>query len=354
MIHKMTSRVIMDILTRSQESISDMSQDILQTKHQLQERLAVIQNAQEFLLQQVNQLHKDVADGYNYKSCNKLVFATADIQNGVYDLYGGTICPKSLKTAVNVFNIATDTDNIFKNNVTVKINDVVDDSFKSMLIDDSSANKGVSFKEFDNSIVKLEIAVNPDDLLGSTDFNTIEILPHIPGSLTLQEIDVYDMQGYLDNNIYPVLTIKRDITNMTAMRFLLDKTRTLYRLILKFKLNFINSANKYPFGIKRIYLTKENYDTDSYAIVKMKNTGFIRSIGEKIVVTDQNGVYESTLQEEGVQLYMNYINNNLDHQIDISDGLNEKVISRNIKEFYAKIPIDKTILSIKFSEIYTK
>lgn len=265
-----------------------------------------------------------------------------------------TICPKSLKTVSNVFNLKTETGSIFKNNATVLINDEINSSFTSMLMNDSIIGKGIAFAEFDTPEISLEVQVNPNDLLGSTDFNAIEILPYIPGSLNLTEIDVYDMQGYQTDEVYPALTIQSNIDNLGAMKILIDKTRSLYRLVLNFKVNYRNPSGKYPFGLKHLFLLKENYDTDSYAVVKVTNKKYIRSIGEKIIVTDQNGSYSSTLQEEGIKLFTSYLNKNLSHEIDISSGFYEKIISQNIKTFYMQIPIDRSIISINFLEINTK
>ena len=354
MIQKITSKDMMDILSKSQEKVEDMNKEILSIKNELETRLQVIQNAQNFLLQQTQLINSNLEDGYNEKLSNKIVFATADIQEGTYDIYGTTILPRSIKTANNIFNLNSETGAIFKNNAIVKINDTIDNKFKDMLMLDSIIGKGVSFAEFDTDEILLEVAVNPHDLLGSTNFNVIEILPYIPGSLTLKKVDVYDMQGYQTDEIFPALTVQYDIDNLGAMKFLIDKVRTLYKLELTFKINYRNPAGKYPFGLKHLYLLKENFDTDSYAVVKMKNNNYIRSIGEKIIVTDQNGSYESTVQQEGIKIFISYLSGNLSHEMDISSGFVENIIPQNIKEFYVQLPIDRSIISINFLEIRTK
>jgi hypothetical protein len=354
MENKLNSKQLMDVMKKSQDAISTLETDINLTKSELAKRLNVIKNVQDYTLKQTTELNLAIADGLRKDTVDKVVLAKADIKSGVYNIFGSTMHPAFVRTPTDIFNLSTVAGPVFKNNATVKVNGSVNDAFKNMLMSDAITGKSIAFDVFDRQDIMLEITVNPEDLLGSTDFNIIEILPYIPGSFTIKQIEVYTMQSYATNSAVADLIIKKDITNFGASRIMIDTTRTLYRIIFTIRLDYQNDDGKYPFGIKHMYFLKGNYDTKSNVIVKLNHDKYIGSIGEDIIVTDQNGTYSSTCKEEGIKLYMSYDNGVLGYEITTSHGLAENTLARNIKEFYASIPIDRSMISIKFDDITDK
>lgn len=341
----------MDTLQNSQESIHDLESKINAMNTQLVKQLAVISNTQEFALKQTQELKTLVADGYDNNAKSKIVFARADVAGGTFNLFGSSIHQAFVKEPTNVFNFGTTTGQIFKNNATVRINEKLDDSYKYMLMHDTIPGKNIMFEEFDKSEITLQVEVNPDDLLGATDFNIIEMLPYLPGSYDITSIRVYTMQDYRQGALTPSLTINNNIDDFGACRIMIDKTRSLWKCEFDITLNFRNAAGKYPFGLKHMYFLKGNYDPDSHIILKVTRDKFIDWISEKITIHDQNGIYETTCSEEKIELYMSYISGVLSLEIATSLGLGQNPIPKNIKEFYIKLPISCSMISMKFDTI---
>ena len=176
-----------------------------------------------------------------------------------------------------------------------------------MLMHDSIVGKSISFEEFDTPDITIEIEINPSDLLGATNFNIIEILPYIPGSFDITGIKVFTMQDYRTNNTTVAsLTIMNTISDVGASRIMIDQTRELWKIILNVHVNFSNSNNKYPFGLKHIYFLKGDYNPNSNIVFKVTKNKYIDWISEDIIIHDQNGKYESTCSEQNIKLYMEY------------------------------------------------
>ena len=341
----------MNTLHDSQQSIQRLDDKISTINNELVKKLNVISNAQEFALKQTLEVKELVNDGYDNNAKNKVVFAKADIVGGIFDIYGSTVHPAFVKAPSNVFNFGTTTGQIFKNNANVRINDVAKESYKDMLMHDSIPNKGVMFEEFDSPRITLQVEINPDDLLGATDFNIIELLPYLPGSFDIRAIRVFTMQDYRQNALTPTCSINSNIEDFGASRIVMDKTYQLWKCEIDILLTFQNAAGKFPFGLKHCYFLKGNYDPDSHIIVKVSQDRFIDWISDDIVLHDQNGIYETTCEAEDIKLYMSYLNDILSLEISTSIGVGENPIPKNIKEFYAKIPLPCSMVSMKFDQI---
>lgn len=351
MIKKQTSKQLMDTLYSSQQSIQDLDDKISIMNNELVKRINVINSAQEFALKQMLEIKEQIKDGYDSGAQNKIVFAKSDIVGGTYDVFGSTIHPAFIKAPTNVFNFGTATGQIFKNNANVSINDVAKESYKDMLMHDSIPDKGIMYDEFESPYITLQIEINPGDLLGATDFNTIELLPYLPGSFDIQAIRVYTMDDYRQESLTPTFTMESSIEDFGASRILMDKTYQLWKCEIDIVLTFQNSTGVYPFGLKHCYFLKGNYDPDSYVVVKVAQDKFIDWISEDIILHDQNGVYETTCSEENIKLYMSYISDVLSLEIATSLGLGQNPLAKNVKEFYVKIPLPCSMVSMKFDNI---
>ena len=351
MIQKINSKEIMDVLQKSQDSIKDIENNVATAKLELNKRLEVIKNEQEYSAQELANIKNMLADGARKSIDNKIVLVKSDIVSGAYEKFGCSIHPAFIKTPTNIFNFDTVAGAIFKDNANVKINDTVKESYKSILMHDSIVGKSVAFEEFDSPELTLEVAVNPDDLLGSTDFNIIEIMPFLPGSFSIERIQVFTMQDYKTNSMLPATEIINTIDDVGISRIMIDKTRTLYRCVFDIKLNFRNANGKYPFGLKHLYFLKGSYDPDSKIIVKKTTDNFIDWISEDITVVDQSGKIETTCTEEKVKLFMSYSGDVPSFEIATSKGLTQNSIARNIKEFFIQIPLVRSINSLRFKTI---
>lgn len=351
MLNQKNSKQLMQTLHDSQNSIKEVEDKLSIIDNELTKRLMVITNAQELALKQTQELQEMIKGGYDSNAQTKTVFAKADIVGGTYDIFGSTVHPAFIKPPANVFNFGTTKGQVFKNNANVRINDVVKENYKSMLMHDSIADKGVAFEEFNKPDITLEVEVNPDDLLGATDFNVIEILPYLPGSFKIKGIEIFTMQDYRQKEEVASVAYFDTLEDFGAHRYVLPNTKQLWKCIFHIELTFRNSDGKYPFGLKHLYFLKGAQDTESEIIVRIPRDHYIDWISEKIQVHDQHGTYDSTCNEQGIKLYMSYITNVLSLEIATSLSGGENPILKNIKEFYAKIPVNRSMVSLKFDKI---
>ena len=351
MLNQKNSRQLMQTLHDSQNSIKEVEDKLSIIDNELTKKLMVISNAQELALKQTREIHEMIANGYDSNAQTKTVFARADIVGGTYDVFGSTVHPAFIKTPANVFNFGTVKGQVFKNNANVRINDVAKESYKSMLMHDSIASKGIAFEEFESPEIAVEVEINPDDLLGATDFNIIEMLPHLPGSFKIKGYEIFTMDNYRHKDEVPALAYFDELTDFGAHRFVLPKTLQLWKCIIHIELQFMNSDGKYPFGLKHLYFLKGAYDADSEIIVRIPRDHYIDWIIERIQMHDQRGIYETSCDEQGIKLYMSYIANVLSLEIATSLSGGENPIPKNIKEFYVRIPLNRSVVSMKFDKI---
>lgn len=350
MIYKLNSKQMMERLTSSQEALEDMENQISVMDSEMVHELAIVSNMQEYAVEQLACLREQ--GGATRDAQNRIVFTKADILDGLFEHYGTTIHPAFIKEPTNVFNFGTAGGWIFKNNATVFINDAVKEGYKFMLMHDSISEKRATFEEFDEPNLTLKVKVNPDDLLGSTDFNIIELLPCIPGSFDITDIRVYTMQDYhRANTSVPTVQLANTIASCGASRIMIGEMRTLYKCEIDIRLNFQNTHGKYPFGVRHLYFLKGNYDPDSYVLVRLKHDKFIDWISEDVLLRDQNGVYESTCTDEKIKLFMSYVANTPAMEIATSVSEGENPIPRNVKEIFVRIPVLCSMVSMGFKTV---
>ena len=347
MRYKLTSKDLMDKLDESNQRIDTIASNINIMKTEIERRMLVFQNQFEFNTQQLTELQNSEQETTNLTS---VFLKNADIVNGDYEAYGLSIYPSLVKTPVNIFNFSSITGAIYKNNGHVSINNESSTLFNNILIDDSINNKETVFAEYDTPNIKLSVTIDPNELLGSPAFNTIDILPYLPGSYTINKIDIYTMQDYQAQRLdTPTKSITKNIMNSGTTKIVLNESYYIYKVDFDITINFQNANGKYPFGLHHLYFLRSSYSTNSYVIVKLEKENFITRIDEDIIVYDQYGKHTSNCTNENIEFYMNYVEGELSYQIDTSKGLTQYTIPKNINSIYAKIPINRSISIIKFN-----
>ena len=369
-IKKTTSKQLMDVLQESEDTITELTANVASMKLTLDKRLQIMKNIQEYVMKEQGIVKELVSKGVQKDVNNRIVFAQSNIVDGHYELFGTTIQPQFLKSPTNVFNFETATGAVFKDNCSVTLNDVSNPDYRAMLMHDSIPDQGMAFDEFDSPIVDLSVKVNPEQLLGATSFNTIELVPYLPGSFDILSIEIYSMQDRMLDNSQPTSQINTQLMSVGDCRIMTDRRYNLYECRIRFRLNFKNSSGKYPFGIKHIYFLDAEYNPQSYAVVKLtqnkfldligddislKTTGkFIRSIDDKIKVIDQTGEVETTCKDERIKLYMDYEDGALAYPIMTSKGFQENELARDIREMYVCVPLVRSTVSLTFKRITLK
>lgn len=347
MIKKLTSEQFMNILEDAQSSISDTRTQVENIKTEIENRINIINNIEEYNQHKIELLNKKEKP----MNTNSILIIDGEEIAGNYSTCGVTVHPK-IKTSVNVLNFSTPDGYIYKNNASVSINGQEESVYNAMLMEDSIQNKGCAFAEFDTDEIKLQVTINPTELLGDTKTNIIELFPYLPGSFDINNVEIFTMQDYkTDAKIVPTYAINKGMLSVGNSRIFLKEKLDVWKIVFSITLKYRNEAGKYPFGLKHLYLINANLVSNSYIDVKASTESIIKYISEDIIITDQYGERESTCENEGIELYANNIGGELSYSIMTSKGITLNALTKNIKDFYLHVPLDRSIISIKFKNI---
>ena len=349
MIPKLSSKAVMDILEKSQDDIERMEGEVSTMRSELDRRLLVISNQLEYSMDSIEKAK--AAKSATHDASSAAVMLCDALEGGVYNQFGLSLAPPPISTPSNVFNLMTSTGPIFKNNAQVFVNEKVQPGYTDMLMHDAINGKHAVFEEFDDRYITLEVRVNPNDLLGATSFNTIELLPFLPGSFDITKIRFYTMQDYKTQADTPSYYNDTVMSGVGADKIVFPENRNLYRCLIDIRLNYRNTAGKYPFGLKHLYFLMGNYNPNSSVTIKVKADNYIDLIGDDIILIGQDGAVETGCDAAGILLYLDNNNGVVDGKIETSKGLLHHPLARNVKEFYAVIPLKKALSAIKFKNI---
>lgn len=347
----MSTRELMDVLYSAEDKMSDLRNEVGLMKLELDEKISMLNNVMEYSAHTMNSIKEKYNQSDNINSTTYVLSDEENLTPGKTGTFGMSITPAPLSTGVNVFNLITATGPIYKNNATAYVNTIEDPIMENALIHDADRNKGVAFKESDVRNVQIRFEVNPNDLFGATKFNTIELVPYIPGSFDLTSVCIYTITDYKTKEEIPSYMYSTQIKSAGACRLVFEEPMDLYACELELKINFQNLNGKYPFGFKHVYFLNTSYMNDSYYVLQINKENYIDYISEDIIIHDQNGYRESTVAYEGIELYTMYNEGTFTGKIATSKGLEANTIAKNTKTIYAKIPVKKSIISIKFKEI---
>lgn len=350
MIQQMSSKALMEVLDKAESGVEELRNNVNTMRSELDRQLSVFRNAMEFASQSIVRFDESLIQD-EAKSNTVYLLADQDKVAGSYDTYGLTVHPHTTPNSNSVFNFMTATGPVYKDNANISINSEISPVFSNMLMHDAIKNKSTAFDELLEDEFTLKVTVNANDLLSSTACNTIEILPLIPGSFDITAIRVYTMQDHRTQSTIPSINMETTFPSVGASKILLGKTVELYSCEMDIKVRFQNAAGKFPFGIKHLYFLNSSYNADSYMVFKVKRNHYVDWISDDITIHDQNGIRNTTCSEEGIQLFMNYVDGNLETEITPSKGLIQDTLPRNVYDFYVRIPITKGIVSLKFKTI---
>lgn len=349
MIEKKNSLQVMELIKNSAERVSSIEDSIKNVENKIESKLKIINTYNKYL--------NDMFDSINLLGSsiknNKIVYALnrSSLVGGNYDIYGSTIHAAFVKLPENIFNFITETGPLYKDNATVKIIQNDEEQYKynfcNILKHESDKTKEDVFHSFVDNTLTVSIEVNMGNLIGGTDFNIIEICPYLGGSFDITQIRLYTVEQYLTQDLtVPAKRITDCIKNVTPCRILLDKKYSLYKIEFDIQINYNDQG--FPFGIRHIYFLNADMDRENaYVIAKISNDNYIASIGENIIETTIYSENRTNLHDKAVELYMFYDNNVLQNKIS-------GPITRNIKEFFAKIPIYNESIALEFKEIKTR
>jgi hypothetical protein len=312
-------------MLKREKSIMDMNK-----------KLMIINYTNEFINNKVDRINAGVY--YN----NKLKVFDKNL-SGLYNQYGYMVHPKFKAEPIDIFNLKlTDGNSMFKNSLSCKVNDIDNESYINLLVNETSLNKEILFEEMIEPKIKISYELNSKVSLGTMRFNVIEIDPYISGAYNIDSVEIYTM----DSNtaairVEPTITIN-DIESIAKTRIILDEKVKFCRVDFTFSVNFeseINHIKIYPFGLKHIHFYEANFLDNSSVIVPIESNDYFEYIYNDIVLYSAEGKIETTVDYYNIEFYTDYENNTLTGRVYASSEAQAYRIAKNTKTLYAKVPL---------------
>ena len=308
-------------MLKREKSIMDMNK-----------KLMIINYTNEFINNKVDRINAGVY--YN----NKLKVFDKNL-SGLYNQYGYMVHPKFKAEPIDIFNLKlTDGNSMFKNSLSCKVNDIDNESYINLLVNETSLNKEILFEEMIEPKIKISYELNSKVSLGTMRFNVIEIDPYISGAYNIDSVEIYTM----DSNtaairVEPTITIN-DIESIAKTRIILDEKVKFCRVDFTFSVNFeseINHIKIYPFGLKHIHFYEANFLDNSSVIVPIESNDYFEYIYNDIVLYSAEGKIETTVDYYNIEFYTDYENNTLTGRVYASSEAQAYRIAKNTKTLYA-------------------
>ena len=347
-IKKMSSQDFNDILKNATDKIQSVSEEMTTIKNDIQKKLAVIQYEQEYLGYQNSKIVSASPKEDSF------LFLNTGKNDGLYEGFSNVVHAAYKNTPINIFNLRVSggTKDYFRDEANVIINGIQDEYFKNILKADTIADKEIFFEEYkaktaiktqsEGSIIEekqdrtiITIERNEANAIGTSSFNVIEIDPYLYRSFDFEKIEVFT-----DDSEKPAAVIS-DVKNVGKTRIILDKKYVFKKVVFTVAHNYSISKNGekiHPFGIKHLFFLEADFRKDSYIVVPYHSEEYINDVDNSIQVTTATGTRMSTVDDEGIEIYLSYDYGMLSNPQEASTII-KKPIARNLKNIYFKIPL---------------
>ena len=350
-----SSQEFNNILEKLDNKYKEMNININNIKSNIDKKLLVIEHESEYFNYYLSKLTmKQLESNKNDKA---VYIMLNNNYNGLYESYSNLIHPALKKEPVNILNLkAINTGKIFfRDDVSVTINGTATDYFKNIIKDDSLTDKEIFFEEYpfkEQGKNDIKIAIESNSKISSSKFNMIEIDPFLYKSFNIKSIKVYT-----DDLEKPAYEMDK-VNEVGKTRLFLNKKYDFKKVVFIIEplYNTIKNNKKIiPFGLKHIYFYNVDLRNDSYVIIKYTSIDYIDNIKNDMVILTPFGSRHSTLEKEGIQIYLDNSNDVLSMEQEPSKNI-KKPIARNINSIYFKIPLkctdeqnnDISLLAFKF------
>lgn len=345
-IPKLSSQELINIMKNAQQKITDIDTKVDTMKSDISKKLQIMRYETEY----VNSMMTRLQAGQYTQSADMSILTNVD--TGKFDTYGAVVHSQFITEPTNVFNlkVAGTGEVFFRTDVKVSVNGVQQDKYADVLKHDS-LSKEIFFDEYTSNQVTISIALDDTSkLLGPTKFNTIEFDSFLNGSYDIQKLLIYKINS---DGTYSDTPDEYAYPSVGKLRVILSSKVSFYKVDIVAKLNFSTTKNGkviYPFGLKHIYFYNADYNTDSYAIVPITRSSTIAIIEDAIKIKDVAGTRTSTIEEEDIEVYLDYSSGVLDTQVYPSTSTQRNEIARSVKTLYAKVPLaSKALIGIAFT-----
>lgn len=336
MKYTLNSQDYNDIFKNAQETFDNEMLKRERAINDMSKKLMIINYTNEFINNKIDRINAGIY--YN----NKLKVFDNNV-SGMYSQYGYIVHPKFKSNPIDIFNLKlTDGKSMFKNSIICKVNDVENESYVNLLVNETSLYKEILFEEMIDSKISISYELNSKVSLGTMRFNVIEIDPYISGAYNIDKIEIYTMDSASAAiKIDPTMVIE-GINEIGKTRIILDNKMKFSKVVFTFSVNFkseINGIDIYPFGLKHIHFYEANFLESSSAIIPIYAGDYFEYIYNDIVLYSALGKIETTADYYNIEFYTNYEGNTLTGRVYPSSEAQAYRIVKNTKTLYAKIPL---------------
>lgn len=359
-IKKMSSQEYNRILEDANNKIKDTSKVIAGIKKDIEKKILISSHEFSYLNSKIDSIEYKEPKDSNY-------VLLAENNRGLFETYCNVVHPSFKKAPINIFNLKSVNSDIpyFRDEVIVKINDIENDYYKSILKDEKNPTKEIYFEEFrsvseiilnettnehekiNKDSIKIEIEVDKDKIIGSSKFNIIELDPYLYSSFDISKIEIFG------EDFNKPLTVIEDIRGAGKTRILLDTKYLFKKVTFYVEPRYRVEKNEeiiIPFGFKHIFFLDADFRNDSYIILKFDSDKYIDHIKNDMKVTTPLGEFDTTVKEQGIKIYLEDVNGILQAEQEVTENI-KKPIARNLKTIYFKAPIGR---SLEEKEGYSK
>ena len=336
MKYTLNSKEYNDIFKTAQEKFDTEMLKRERTIADMSKKLMIINYTNEFVNSKIDRINAGIY--YN----NKLKVFDRNL-GGLYSQYGYMVHPRFKSDPIDIFNLKLiDGNSMFKNSLTCKVNNLDNEAYINLLVNETSLNKEILFEEMIEPNIKISYELNSRVSLGTMRFNVIEIDPYISGAYNIDKIEIYTMDPATATiKVEPTIVID-NVESIAKTRIVLDEKVKFCKVDFTFSVNFeseINNIKIYPFGLKHIHFYEANFLDESSVIIPIESNNYFEYIYNDIVLYGAEGKIETTVDYYNIEFYTDYESNTLTGRVYASSEAQAYRIAKNTKTLYAKIPL---------------
>lgn len=331
----MSSKELNKIFKESRDMSYAVNEKIDNIKSDISKKLAILKYETEHINKKIDTIGTNISRDLS-------VISFDHTSSGLYTDYGYSVHAKFSKSPIDLFNLKLSSgSSMFREDVAVGINDIYKEEYKSIIMAENNMNKAIVFEELFTDIATVDIELDRSNILGTSRFNMIEIDPYLYGAYDILNVNIYslDTAGTLKNE--PDISLN-GFDKIGRTRIILPEKKKFYKITIDFKINFKSlkaDQEIYPFGLKHIYFYEADFNPNSFVIAELNNEDYIEYIYDDLKLYTTQGILDTSIDEQQIEVYTDYIGNTLSGRIYPSTEAIKNRIAKNTKKLYIKIPL---------------
>lgn len=331
----MSSKELNKIFKESRDMSYAVNEKINNIKADISKKFTILKYETEHINKKIDTIGTNIARDLS-------VISFDHTSSGLYSDYGYSVHAKFSKSPIDLFNLKLSSGtSMFRDDISIGINNIYKDEYRSILMSENNSNKTIVFEEMFTDIATVDIELNRSNILGTSRFNMLEIDPYLYGAYDILNINIYslDAAGALKSD--PDITLN-GFDKIGRTRIILPEKKKFYKISIDFKMNFKSlkaDQEVYPFGLKHIYFYEADFNPNSFVIAELNNEDYIEYIYDDIKLYTTQGMIETTINEQQIEVYTDYVGNTLSGRVYPSTEAVKNRIAKNAKKLYVKIPL---------------